>query len=176
MQVVTDAGSASGPLLFATNKPVVVVPKGDSPVVSFADLAKPGIKLVLAAPEVPAGKYAREVFTNASKASGGVSADFSEKVLANLRSNEANVRAVLAKIQVGEADAGIVYTTDAATAPDDVALVEIPEQYNVVARYPVAAITSSKNEAAAKAFIAFLLSTEGQSVLQKYGFGKPPTP
>ena len=173
MKLVTDKGNASGPVNFATNLPTIVVPKTGSPVASFADLAKPGVRLVLAGPEVPVGKYARDIFTNASRAAGGVSADFSEKALANLKSNEANVRAVLTKVQLGEADAGVVYTTDAATALNDVRLVEIPTAYNVIAQYPIAATTGAKNSAGAKAWLAFILSPDGQAVLAKYGFGKP---
>jgi molybdate transport system substrate-binding protein len=87
-------------------------------------------------------------------------------------SNEANVRAVLAKIEVGEADAGIVYTTDAATAKDDVKTIEIPGKYNVIARYPVAAIKTSKHPDVSRAFVTYLASDAGQAILQQFGFGK----
>ncbi len=173
MKIVTDKGNATDPVVFATNLPAVVVPKSGSPVQSFNDLAKPGVRLVLAGPEVPIGRYARDILTNASKASGGVSADFSGKTLANLKSNESNVRAVLTKIQLGEADAGIIYTTDAATATIDVKVIDIPTQYNVIAQYPIASTKGGKNAAGAKAWLAFILSPDGQAVLAKYGFGKP---
>ncbi|MEO8539412.1 MAG: molybdate ABC transporter substrate-binding protein [bacterium] len=173
MRVVTDKGNAAEPVVFATNQPTLVVPKSGSPVATFADLAKPGVRLVLAAPEVPIGKYARDVFANASKTPGGVSADFSDKVLANVKSNEANVRAVLTKVQLGEADAGVVYTTDAAIALNDVKLVDIPSAYNIVAQYPIATTKASKNAALSKAWVAFILSPDGQAILGKYGFGKP---
>lgn len=173
MNVVTAKGNASDPVVFATNLPTVIVPKGGSPVAAFADLAKPGVRLVLAGPEVPIGKYSREILANASNASRGLPADFSDKVLANLKSNEANVRAVLTKVQLGEADAGIVYKTDAALAADDVKLVEIPTAYNVTARYPVAVTKSAKNPAGAQAWVAFIASPDGQAIMSKYGFGKP---
>jgi molybdate transport system substrate-binding protein len=173
MKVVTDAGNASTPSIFATNRPVLVVPKSGSPVGAFTDLAKSGVKLVLAAPDVPIGKYARDILANASKADGGVSADFSVKVLANLQSNEANVRAVLAKIQVGEADAGIVYTTDVASVPTGVKAIEIPAPYNVIAQYPLAVVKGAKNAAGAAAWNAFILSPDGKAILAKWGFGKP---
>jgi len=173
MKVVTDKGNAADPAIFATNLPTVVIPKAGSPVQAFADLAKPGVRLVLTGPEVPIGKYARTIFENASKASGGISADFSSKALANLKSNEANVRAVLTKVQVGEADAGIVYTTDAAIATNDVKLVEIPAQYNVIAQYPTAPLKGARNAAGARAWVDFILGANGQAVLAKYGFGKP---
>jgi molybdate transport system substrate-binding protein len=174
MRAVTEKGNAADPVIFVTNKPTIVVPKSGSPVEAFADLTKSGVRLVLAGPEVPIGRYAREILTNASKPGAGVSEDFSDKVLENLKSNEANVRAVLAKVQLGEADAGIVYTTDAAIATDEVRLIEIPEQYNVVAQYPMAAVKEAKNSAGAKAWVDFILGTDGQALMAKYGFGKPP--
>ncbi len=173
MKNVTDKSNAADPVVFVTNVPTIVVPKSGSPVAAFADLAKPGVRLVLAGPEVPIGKYARDVLANASKATGGISADFAEKVLANLKSNEANVRAVLSKVQLGEADAGIVYTTDAAVAANDVKLVQIPAAYNIVAQYPIAVTKASKNAALAKAWVAFITGAEGQAIMAKYGFGKP---
>jgi molybdate transport system substrate-binding protein len=170
MKTVTDKANAADPRTFASNLPVVVVPKSGSPVQAFVDLAKTGVKLVLAAPEVPIGNYARTVLTNASAANGGISPDFSTKVLANLKSNESNVKAVLVKIQTGEADAGIVYSTDAATVPNDVKTIAIPQQYNVIASYPIATITSTKHLDVAAAFAQFVLSPRGQSILGKWGF------
>jgi molybdate transport system substrate-binding protein len=170
MKTVTDKGNASDLRTFATNLPVVVVPKSGSPVAAFADLAKPGIKLVLAAPEVPIGNYARTVLANASAASGGISADFSKKVIANLKSNESNVKAVLAKIQTGEADAGIVYGTDAAAVSNDVKTIVIPQQYNVIATYPIATVTATKQLDVATAFVQFVLGSAGQGILAKWGF------
>ena len=173
MKVVADSGNLAGnALTFATNRPVVIVPKRGSPVSSFADLAKQDVRLVLAGPEVPIGKYAREIFANASKA-GGVAPDFEDKALANLKSNEANVRAVLAKVQLGEADAGVVYATDAAIAANDVTVIEVPAVFNVVAQYPIAALKQAKNAPGARAWVAFVTSAEGQAILAKYGFGRP---
>jgi molybdate transport system substrate-binding protein len=173
MKVVMDAGNATGDQIFATNDLVVVVPKVGSRVASFEDLARHGVRLVLAAPDVPAGRYSREILANASAASGGIAPDFSERVLANLRSNEANVRAVLAKVQLGEADAGIVYSTDAAITADQVAVIPIPAAFNVTARYPIATVTNGRNPSGGAAFVAFVLGSEGQAVLAKYGFGSP---
>ncbi len=173
MKLVTDEGLAADPRTFALNSPVVVVPKDNTAISSFADLAKPGTRLVLAGQSVPIGCYAREVLTKASAANGGISADFSDKVLANLRSEEANVRAVLTKVQLGEADAGVVYITDIGAAANDVRKIEIPAQYNVIAQYPIATIKESKEQDVAQAFVAFLLSNEGQAILVKYGFQAP---
>jgi molybdate transport system substrate-binding protein len=176
MKLVTDKNGADTPVVFATNVPTIVVPTSGSSVAAFEDLAKPGVKLVLAAPAVPIGNYARQIFTNASKpAPDGVAADFSDRVLANLKSNETEVRAVLAKIQTGEGDAGIVYTTDAATIARQVKQVAIPAKYNVVAEYPIATLKESGHADVATAFVAFITSADGQAILGKYGFGKPAT-
>ncbi|MCK9519168.1 MAG: molybdate ABC transporter substrate-binding protein [Dehalococcoidia bacterium] len=155
--------------VFARNEPVVVVPKGSSTVVSFEDLAKGGVRLVLAGPEVPIGKYARQVLENAS-APGGIDAAFSQRVLDNVRSEESNVRAVLAKVQLGEADAGIVYATDVAAAGGEVERIDIPPQFNVVAEYPVAISAHAVNKPLAAAFVEFLLSDKGQEVMEAHGF------
>jgi molybdate transport system substrate-binding protein len=90
-------------------------------------------------------------------------------VLANVVSNEDNVRQVVAKVQLDEADAGIVYTSDAVAATS-LRTIEIPADLNVIAKYPIAPLTRSENAGLAKAFIAYLLSADGQAVLQKWGF------
>jgi len=164
-----QGGHIQSPAVFARNSLVVVVPRGSTTVTSFEDLANEGVRLVLAGPGVPAGKYAREVIANAS-ASGDFGADFESRVLANLRSEEANVRAVLAKVQLGEADAGFVYATDVAAAAGEVDVVEIPGQFNVTAEYPVAVTTRGSDSPVATAFVEFLLSTQGQEVLRSHGF------
>lgn len=173
MKLVFDKGLAEEQKIFVQNTPVVVIPKDSKLVATFADLAKPGVKLVLAGPTVPIGKYARDILTKASAANGGISPDFSDKVFANLKSDEANVRAVLTKVQLGEADAGVVYVTDIGAARNDVKQIEIPAQYNVVAQYPLAVLKSSKNAATARAFVEFVMSPAGQAILQKYGFQPP---
>jgi molybdate transport system substrate-binding protein len=173
MKVVTEAGNAAEPERFVKNSPVVVVPKGSTAVATFADLAKPGIRLVLAAPEVPIGRYSREILTRASANPGGVSPDFSTSALENLVSNESNVRAVLTKVQLGEADAGIVYSTDVAAAAGDVSALEIPAAFNVIAEYPIAVVTDSHNKGVAEAFVAFILSAEGLAIMEEFGFGAP---
>ena len=172
MKIVADTGVTEAQRIFATNVPVVIVPATGSPVAAFADLAKPGVKLVLASAAVPIGNYARQIFTKAS-GTGGISADFSAKVLANLQSNETDVKAVLAKIQIGEGDAGVVYTTDAATATGKVKAIAIPDRYNVIAQYPIAVLKNSRHREVADAFEAFILSNAGQAILAKYGFGNP---
>lgn len=172
MKVVIDAGNATDPQKFATNILVVAKPKGSTVVNSFADLANEGVRLVLAAADVPVGQYARQAIQNASVA-GALGADFEAKVMANLKSEEADVKATLAKAQLGEADAVIVYATDVLVAADEVDAIEIPAEYNVVADYPIAPVTGTENQALADAFIAYVLSPEGQAILQKYSFGAP---
>jgi molybdate transport system substrate-binding protein len=172
MKVVTDAGAAINPAVFASNTPVVVAPRRSSVVASFADLAVPGVKLVLTPAAVPIGRYARAILARAT-GPGGISTDFSARVLANVRSEEASVRAVLVKVQLGEADAGFVYRTDAAAAGDDVRVVPIPAAYTVIAEYPIATLDASRNPELASAFVAFIRSAAGQAILEKHGFTKP---
>ena len=156
--------------VFLTNKLIVILPANNSAAVTkLDDLAKPGIKLVLAAEEVPVGKYARQAL---DRMDGQFGTGFKDKVLANVVSNEDNVKQVVAKVQLGEADAGIVYTSDAVAAPD-LKTIEIPNDLNVIAQYPIAALTKSSHLDLANMFIEYTLSTEGQSILQKWGFAPP---
>jgi molybdate transport system substrate-binding protein len=155
---------------FLTNKLVVVLPANNpAGLEQLEDLSKPGIKLVLAAEEVPVGKYARQALDSMN---GQLGSDFRDKVLANVVSNEDNVKQVVSKVQLGEADAGIVYTSDAVAAPD-LKTIEIPAELNVIAKYPIAALSKSANSDLAKAFTDYVLSPEGQAVLQKWGFAPP---
>ena len=155
------------PQIFLTNKLVVILPANNpAGLAKLEELAKPGIKLVLAAEAVPVGNYARQ---SLDKMSASFGADFKDKVLANVVSNEDNVKQVVAKVQLGEADAGIVYTSDAIAAPD-LKTIEIPSELNVIAKYPIAPLTKSAHAELAKAFTDYVLSTEGQSVLKKWGF------
>ena len=155
------------PQIFLTNKLVVILP-ADNPagLEKLEDLANPGIKLVLAAEEVPVGNYARQAL---DLMNGSFGIDFKDKVMANVVSNEDNVKQVVAKVQLGEADAGIVYTSDAVAAPD-LKSVEIPPELNVIAKYPIAALADSTNADLAQAFVEYVLSPEGQNILQKWGF------
>ncbi|MFB6842321.1 molybdate ABC transporter substrate-binding protein, partial [Streptomyces sp. NPDC056361] len=124
------------------------------------DLANTKLKVVLAAPEVPAGKYSKQILDKQS-------------ITVKPVSQEPNVRAVLSKVELGEADAGLVYKTDAASAADKVDAIEIPDDQNAIAKYPAATIKDSKNAQAAAAFVAWLSSPEGQKILQDAGFQKP---
>ncbi len=155
---------------FARNQLTIVMP-ADNPaeISSISDLAKPGIKLIVAAEEVPVGRYTQQLLANASR-SADLEPTFADDVLANVVSYEQSVRAVLSKIQLGEADAGIVYSSDSAgKGANEVASVEIPTPLNQVAIYPIAPIADSDNPALADAFIAFVLSPQGQSILADHG-------
>jgi molybdate transport system substrate-binding protein len=170
MTAAVEAGVIAGePLPFVQNRLAIVAPaENPAAIEAPADLGQGGIRLVLAQPEVPAGRYAREAIC-AMAATAEYGEDFVGRVAANLVSEEEDVRDVLAKVQLGEADAGIVYVSDAAVAGDDVVVVPIPDEVNILATYPVAAVADG-NESLAGAFIAYLLSAEGQASLEKYGF------
>ncbi|MBI5963332.1 MAG: molybdate ABC transporter substrate-binding protein [Chloroflexi bacterium] len=155
------------PQFFLTNKLVVILPASNPAALEkLEDLSETGIKLVLAAEEVPVGKYARQAL---ELMNGSFGSDFKGKVLANVVSNEDNVKQVVAKIQLGEADAAIVYFSDLMAAPD-LNTIEIPMDLNIIANYPIAPLTNSANADLAAQFTAYVLSTEGQDILYKWGF------
>ena len=166
--LVTDGFVAKDvPQTFLNNKLVVILPANNPAALEkLEDLAKPGIKLVLAAEAVPVGKYALQALDLMNTSFGN---DFKTKVLANVVSNEDNVKQVVAKVQLGEADAGIVYVSDAIAAPD-LKPIEIPADLNVIAKYPIAPLAKSANADLAAKFIEYVLSAEGQVILQKWGF------
>jgi molybdenum ABC transporter molybdate-binding protein len=156
---------------FVKNRLVVIYPK-DNPggVKELKDLAKSGLKLDLADKSVPVGQYALDFLDKAVK-DAQYGADFKDKVLKNVVSYEENVKAVLTKVSLGEADAGIVYLTDiTADAATKVEKIEIPDALNTIATYPIAQISDSKNADLAKSFVDLVLSADGQKVMEKYGF------
>jgi molybdate transport system substrate-binding protein len=158
---------ANASKVFLTNQLIVILPKDNPAGISVLnDLSRPNVKLVLAAEEVPAGKYARQVLDNLNAMLG---ADYKDKVLANVVSNEDNVRQAVTKVQLGEADAGIVYVSDAVAVPE-LQRIEIPADVNVIAEYPIAPLVKSANAELANEFIAFVLSPAGQAALKKWGF------
>ena len=144
--------------VFATNRLQIVTEPGNPlGIASLDDLGDPSILFVTSAPEVPIGRYTAEVLTRA-----GV----------NLRpvSYEESVKGILTKVRTGEADAGIVYSTDVTAAGSSVTGVDIVDEYNVIARYPIARLTISE---AAATFVDFVLSADGRSILDEFGFGAP---
>jgi molybdate transport system substrate-binding protein len=168
---LVKAGLISSGTVFTRNRLVVIVPKkGAGNVKTLADLGKPGVKLVIADKTVPAGQYARQIFDALGK-SKQFGTDYTARVLKNIVSEETNVRQVALKVQLGEADAGVVYTTDVTPnlAPN-VIQIAIPARYNVIAKYPIGVLKNSSNPNTAKAFMDFVISLEGQSILGKWGF------
>jgi molybdate transport system substrate-binding protein len=157
--------------VFTRNRLVVIVP-ADNPasVNTLQDLSKDGLRLVLAAEDVPIGRYARESIAK-MQAEGSFGETFEQDTLANIASNEPNVKAVVTKVQLGEADAGIVYVTDVTTDVEgDITSLDIPDNLNVIAVYPIAVTADAANAEAAQAFIDFLLSADGQAILAEFGF------
>ena len=156
---------------FAMNKLVVIFPK-DNPakIAALTDLANKGIKIDLADETVPVGKYALTFLENASK-DKTYGSDFKTNVLKNVVSKEDNVKAVLTKVSMGEADAGIVYVSDiSGDYADKVGKLIIPDSLNSIASYPIAAISDSKNAELVQAFVDYVLSSDGQAALAKYNF------
>lgn len=156
---------------FARNRLVVIYP-ADNPagLTQLQNLAQPGLKIVLAAQEVPVGQYSLD-FLNKAVTDTAFSPTYMDDVLKNVVSYEENVRSVLAKVALGEADAGIVYTSDI-TGPevDKVGRLDIPDHVNVIASYPIAPISDSAYPTQAQAFVEYVLSPAGQEVLARYGF------
>jgi len=171
MAKVQEADRIDGePVLFVTNRLVIITP-ADNPagITTPVDLAQPGVKLVLAAPDVPIREYSDQVIAKLGDAA------FQQAVYANLVSEEANVRQVVTKVALGEADAGIVYTSDITPEmADALSQIAIADNFNVIAQYPIAQVSDAPNAAAAQAFIAFVLSDEGQAILARWGFGPAP--
>ncbi len=158
------------PAIFARNRLVVAIPADNHAAIeSLQDLARPGIKLVLAAEAVPAGQYALEFLAKAS-ATAEYTAAYSPTVRSNVVSYEANVRSVLTKIALGEADAGIVYASDAPPSNAQVATLAIPDALNVLAEYPIAVVVDSAYPEAAQAFVDYVRSDAGQATLEQFGF------
>lgn len=156
---------------FVQNRLVVIVPRSNPARIDrLQDLGKSGVKLVLGAATVPVGAYSREVIRRLARARG-FAPDYGRRVLGNLASEEDNVKQVVAKVQLGEADAGFVYRSDI-TPPvaRQVRVFDIPDSCSVLAHYPVAVLKDAPNPELAAEFLKLLLSPEGQAVLAKNGF------
>ena len=153
--------AASDAVDFAKNRLTIIVPEGNpADVQSIDDLADPDVKVALAAPEVPAGGYALEVFKNAD-------------ITVTPVSEESEVKAVVTRVAVGGADAGVVYVTDATASEADVEEIPIPDAVNVIATYPAVSLVDSENAEVADDFVQFLLSDQAQQILNDYGFESP---
>jgi len=157
--------------IFANNKLALIVPANNPKgIIAPQDLAKPGTKLILAASYVPIGSYDRFLLARMA-GDPAYGPDFYKQALANIVSEEANTRAVVNRIVLGKGDAGLVYASDVSPAVRDrVRIIPIPEPLQVTAQYPIAVVTGAANIPAAQAFIAYLLSPEGQATLVRNGF------
>jgi molybdate transport system substrate-binding protein len=170
MNELEAASRVTKPTVFARNEPVIVVAKEHaSAVMGLADLLKLD-KLVIGAPDVPIGRYTAQILSRANETLG---ADFSSKLEQKVASRELDVRQVLAKVRLGEADAGIVYRTDANTAQDELSIVTIPADVNVIAEYPIAVVAAAPQPVPAGEWVKFVLSPAGQELLGKAGFIAP---
>jgi molybdate transport system substrate-binding protein len=170
---LVDKGLAEGAVIaFAGNKLTVIVPTANpAGIKTPADLAKNGVKVIAAGDAVPITKYATQLVANLAK-EADYPADFAAKYNANVASKEDNVKAIVAKIELGEGDAGIVYVTDA-KASIKVTTVDVPETANVSATYAGVVVKASKNAAAAQAFLTWFAGPDGQAILSSFGFLLP---
>jgi molybdate transport system substrate-binding protein len=156
--------------IFARNRVVVIVPKTNPARIKvLPDLARRGIKIVLAAEAVPVGKYSREMLQKLA-AAPDYPESYDRRVLANVVSQEENVKSVVAKVQLGEADAGIVYRSDVTPSVGRyVRELDVPDEFNVIATYPIGVVKSARNPEAARRFVELVQSDEGQRVLEQHG-------
>jgi len=160
-QQLRQKGLCTQPVVFTRNTLVLIVPRSNpAGIHSVYDLQKPGVKLDVAAPGVPVGSYTRQILKNMALTN----------VLNNVVSNETDVREVLAKVSLGEADAGFVYSTDAKTVAGQVTVLELPAWAQPKVQYGMCVVKSTKNAAAAQAFVKEVLSKAGQAKLLAAGF------
>jgi molybdate transport system substrate-binding protein len=162
MKTVTDAGNGDGnPTTFVKNQLVIAVPKGNPKgITGLADLARPGLKVALCAPQVPCGVAATKALTAAGVAVTAVT-------------QEQDVKSALAKVKLGEVDAALVYRTDARAAASDIDGIEFPESARAINEYPIIVLKGAPDKATARAFVAYVLSDKGRAVLTWAGFQAP---
>lgn len=169
MDALVEAGVVDASAPFAGNRLVVITPRDDpAGIATFADLGR-AERLVIGADTVPVGVYTRRLL---ERARGTLGDGFVDAVRASVASEESNVRLVRAKVALGEADAAIVYRTDA-RASDRVRVVEVPDALAVRARYVVGPVTRAARPEGARAFVAFVRSPEGRAILERHGFEAP---
>jgi len=172
MDLAQQAGLLAGePVVFARNRLVVILPRGNpAGIETVQDLARPAVKLDLVNENAPAGAYAREFLRRASDASA-FGADFEQRALANVVSEEENVKQVVAKVRLGEADAGICLVSDVTPeAASDLLTIDIPDDLNPIATHVIAVLEDAGDPALARAFLDYVLSAEGQAVLRAQNF------
>ena len=160
---------AEDPAIFAQNRLIVALPQSNpASLGSLRELARPGLRIVVAQENVPVGRYTRQALANLSS-DATYGSGFGKAVLANVLSEELNVRQVLAKVALGEADAGFVYVSDVAAQSANVVTLDIPEQHNVAAMYPIVLLAASREKALARSFVAFVQSPAAQETLRQAG-------
>ena len=158
------AGLVEKPVTFATNRLTLIVPKSNpAGLTSVYDLARKNVKLVVAAPAVPVGSYTRTVLKKLGLSS----------VLSKVVSQESDVKSVVGKVALGQADAGFVYVTDVKPVAGDVTSIRIPAWAQPRVRYEIAVVSSSSQKAAARAWLKRVLGKQGQAALARAGFGEP---
>src|SRR5215213_5171306 len=166
---VDDGLVAGGPEVFARNREVILVPQANpANIRGMKDLAKPGVKLVLAEEGVPAADYALAMLGKADADYGG---DFRQDVLSNVVSREADVRASVSRVALGDADATLGYASDyTPDIRDRVKVIQIPADLNITATYPIAVLQDARSPGQAREWVDLVMSDEGQRVLEKWGF------
>jgi molybdate transport system substrate-binding protein len=170
MKKVTDAGLASNPQTFAKNKVVVIIPANNpGNIKTLHDLANKGVSIAVANSSVPVGNYTLEVLNKMAQSSAYGPA-YESAVKGNFVTQETSVTSVVQKVQLGEVDAGFVYVSDAFSAASKVKSIDIPDEFNVLADYPIATIKASTHASTAEPFVQFILSPAGQAILTKYHF------
>lgn len=161
MAKLEDADLVGDPAAFATNSMAIVVEPGNPAAIrELADLGSPDLAVVLCAPTVPCGRYAQEVLDGAG-------------VAVTPRSFEQDVKGVVTKVALGEADAGLAYLTDALAAGRDTDRIAIPDDENAIATYPIAVVREAAGGAVARAFVEFVRSEDARAILTSHGFGAP---
>jgi molybdate transport system substrate-binding protein len=158
-------GLVQKPVVFATNKLIVLVPRSNpAGIKSVYDLRRPGLKVVIGDKTVPIGAYTRQILDTL-----GITSD----VVKNVVSNETDVKGIVAKVALGEADAGFVYRTDAKPVASQTRSVALPNWAQPPIRYEIAAVKASTHAAAARAYIKKVTSKRGRKLLAAAGFGLP---
>ncbi|MGH2571570.1 MAG: molybdate ABC transporter substrate-binding protein [bacterium] len=168
MEPLEKAALVGAPRVFAHNELVAVASTKSGKVKGLGELARPGIRIVVAGETVPVGRYTMQLLAKMN-AAGLWGDDFQARFGANVVSRETNVRAVLAKVSLGEADAGIVYRTDVAAA-EGVTVLDIPSRWNVIATYPIAVVSRTESPDLAEELVELVTGADGQAILRRHGF------
>jgi len=163
-----EAGLVGRPVVFAGNRLVIAVPAEAAKVSSIADLAKPGTTIAVGSEEVPIGSYTRAAI-------GRLGGTRSAAVLANVRSNEPDVKGLVGKLTQGAVDAGFLYVTDVTATSGKLRAIELPTSLQPSVAYGIAVVAGAKHPAAAQRFVAGLLHGKGADQLRAAGFDPPPT-